>query len=102
MSPLRCGSRARWPGGTRTGSVFPQIAAVGVPLVGVVDPALNVPDYLFDISTAASTVEQVLVAVESAEPLDRQTLRRYVGPLNRAGRTLVLVWFSGSRRPVRR
>lgn len=80
--------------------------AVGIPgsifpLVAVVDPALTVPDYLLEISTPASTVPEVLAAVNSAESLDRRTLRRYVGSLDRAGRTLVQVWFAATHRARR-
>lgn len=83
------------------GSIFPQLAAVGVPLVGVVDPALQVPDYLLEICTPAGSVAEVMEAVGTAEPLARQQLRHYVGPLGRAGATLAQVWFAASRRPAR-
>lgn len=79
------------------GSIFPQLAAVGVPLVAVVDPALEVPDYLLEISTPASTVPEVMTAVETAQPLARRQLRHYVGPLGRAGATLTQVWHAASR-----
>ena len=80
------------------GSVFPKIAAVGVPLVAALDPALNVPQYLLDIATPAWTVNEVVTAVENAQPLDKKELREVVGPLGKAGRTLTQFWFASSRR----
>ena len=80
------------------GSVFPKIAAVGVPLVAVLDQGLSVPDYLLQLATPATSVAEVLDAVETATPLDARTLRYYVGPLGRAGRTLTQTWFAAAQR----
>lgn len=79
------------------GSVFPKIAAVGVPLVATLDPALTVPQYLIDITTPAWTVADVLRAVDAATPLSQQALREVVGPMGHAGRTLAQYWFAASR-----
>ena len=79
------------------GSVFPKIAAVGVPLVATIDPALNVPAYLLGLATPATTVAEVVTAVEKASPLDKKELKDVVGPLGRAGRTLSQYWFAASR-----
>lgn len=79
------------------GSVFPKIAAVGTPLVGVVDEGLNVPQYLLDICTPASTVEDVVAAVQTAAPLAKNELRDVVGPLGKAGKHLARVLFSAAR-----
>ncbi|WP_211090640.1 hypothetical protein [Nesterenkonia sedimenti] len=74
------------------GSVFPRIAAVGTPLVGTVDPELDIPDYLTTTGDMASTVDEVLTAVEDAEPLSDEQLEYVVGPLGEAGPALVDAW----------
>lgn len=79
------------------GSVFPKIAAVGVPLVATIDPALNVPAYLLGLATPATAVAEVVTAVERAAPLDRKDLKEVVGPLGRAGKTLAQYWFAARR-----
>lgn len=79
------------------GSVFPKIAAVGTPLVGVTAPGLDVPAYLLDICTPASTVSDVLPAVNSAQPLAKQELRAVVGPLGKAGKSLARVLWAAAR-----
>lgn len=84
------------------GSVFPPIAAVGTPLVSIVDPALEVPQYLLDIATEAATVSEALAAVEQKWVPDRRTLREVVGPIGDAGRKLWQVWFAASRRRMGR
>jgi hypothetical protein len=83
------------------GSIFPQIAAVGAPLVATVHPDLNVPDYLLALATVATSVDEVLTAVDTAEPLSSTELRQYVGPLGRAGQTLAQTWFAVARQGSR-
>ncbi|WP_229118962.1 hypothetical protein [Enemella evansiae] len=83
------------------GTVFPKIAAVGTPLVGVVADGLNVPAYLLSVCTPARTLDEVLAAVTAARPVSRQELREVVGPMGRAGRTLVQAWYAASRAGAR-
>lgn len=79
------------------GTVFPKIAAVGTPLVGVVADGLTVPQYLLSVCTPARTLAEVRAAVAAARPVSRQQLREVVGPMGHAGRTLVQYWYAGSR-----
>lgn len=80
------------------GSVFPKIAAVGTPLVGLRADGIQVPQYLLDLGASASTLEEALAAVERAEPVEKRTLRHVVGPIGRAGKTYAQVLFAASRR----
>jgi len=79
------------------GSVFPKIAAVGTPLVGILLEGLEVPEHLLDICATASSLEESLSAVESAEPVDGRTLRRVIGPVGRAGETYAQILFAASQ-----
>lgn len=79
------------------GSVFPKIAAVGTPLVGILGEGLDVPDYLWDLCAPARTLDEALFAVELAEVPDRRTLRRVIGPLGRAGKICAQVLFAASQ-----
>ncbi|MBK1784183.1 hypothetical protein JHE00_07560 [Prauserella sp. ASG 168] len=75
------------------GTVFPQIAAVGTPLVGVTDPALRVPDYLLDV--CSSTIDDASLAtkaVSEARLPDRRTLTDAVGPVGGSAARLLGVW----------
>ena len=74
------------------GSVFPKIAAVGTPLVETVDAELDIPEYLTTTGAMASTADEVLTAVEGAEPLSKEELEYVVGPLGEAGPALVDAW----------
>ncbi|MGC5615028.1 hypothetical protein [Georgenia sp. Z1491] len=79
------------------GSVFPKIAAVGTPLVGTVDPELEVPDYLTTTGEMVESVDEALAAVDDAEPLSTDELEYVVGPLGQAGPDLVSAWAEGAR-----
>lgn len=83
------------------GSVFPKIAAVGTPLVGILGEGLDVPDYLLDLCASARTLDEALAAVELGEVPDRRTLRRVTGPLGRAGETWAQILFAASRSAAR-
>lgn len=83
------------------GSVFPKIAAVGTPLVGILAEGIDVPEYLLDLCAPATTVEESLAAVESPVRLDRRTLHRVVGPLGRAGTVYAQHLFAASHRAGR-
>ncbi|GAB3418408.1 hypothetical protein [Flindersiella endophytica] len=75
------------------GTVFPLVAAVGTPLVGCVDPALNVPDYL--LSVCSSTIDDATLAedaVAEAELPDAKTLEAAVGPIGGSAARLLDAW----------
>ncbi|MGO1847960.1 hypothetical protein [Microbacterium sp.] len=78
------------------GSVFPRIAAIGVPLVGTLDSDHEVPQYLLDTAVTASTVEKTLEAVDAAEPLSSDELEYVVGPLGEASQSTVQAWTEGA------
>jgi hypothetical protein len=75
------------------GTVFPLVAAVGTPLVGCVDPALAVPDYL--LAVCSSTIDdagEVEAAVDGARLPDPATLADAVGPVGGSARRLLNEW----------
>ena len=74
------------------GTVFPRIAAVGTPLVAVMDSELEVPEYLLSTAETAETVDEVLAAVDGAQPLSQEALDYVVGPLGAAAEQLVDAW----------
>lgn len=80
------------------GTVFPQVAAVGTPVVGCTDPALTVPDYL--LSVCSSTIDdaaQAVSAVEKAELPDPETLADAVGPVGGSAHRLLNAWSGAFR-----
>lgn len=80
------------------GTVFPLVAAVGTPLVGCVDPALTVPDYL--LSVCSSTIDdagQAVAAVDGAQLPDPATLADAVGPVGGSARRLLDAWAKAAR-----
>ncbi|MFD1547454.1 hypothetical protein [Nonomuraea guangzhouensis] len=75
------------------GTVFPVVAAVGVPLVGCTDPRLQIPDYLLSVCThTISSADDAVTAVETAEPVSREVLYEAVGPIGGSARRLFKVW----------
>ncbi|MHA6629760.1 hypothetical protein ACU61A_30340 [Pseudonocardia sichuanensis] len=75
------------------GTVFPLVAAVGTPLVGCVDPALEVPDYLRAVCSAVIDDAAAAVAtVDSARPLAPDALTAAVGPIGGSAGRLLDVW----------
>ena len=75
------------------GTVFPIVAAVGVPLVGCVDPALQVPDYILDVcSSTIDSPDQAIDAIESARPASRGDVFAAVGPIGGSARRLYSAW----------
>ncbi|HUR05549.1 MAG TPA: hypothetical protein VM347_23605 [Nonomuraea sp.] len=75
------------------GTVFPVVAAVGVPLVGCMDPRLQIPDYLLSVCThTITTADDAVSAVETAEPVSREVLYEAVGPVGGSARRLFKVW----------
>jgi hypothetical protein len=75
------------------GTVFPIVAAVGVPLVGCVDPKLEVPDYILDVcSSTIGTADQAIAAVGSARPARRGDVFAAVGPIGGSARRLYSAW----------
>lgn len=74
------------------GSVFPQIAALGAPLVGITDDRLHVPDYIMSVATPVKTVDQALTAVRAGRRPAAQHLRSVVGPLGGSRARLWNYW----------
>ncbi|MGW7686426.1 hypothetical protein ACWGID_37135 [Kribbella sp. NPDC054772] len=75
------------------GTVFPIVAAVGVPLVGCVDPKLQVPDYILSVcSSTIDTPEQAVAAIEKAKPASRGAVFDAVGPIGGSARRLYSAW----------
>ncbi|MEV0381347.1 hypothetical protein [Nonomuraea sp. NPDC050643] len=75
------------------GTVFPVVAAVGVPLVGVTDPRLQIPGYLLSVCThTITTADEAVTAVETAEPVSRKVLYEAAGPVGGSARRLFKVW----------
>jgi hypothetical protein len=75
------------------GTVFPVVAAVGVPLVGCTDPALQIPGYLLSVcARTITTADGAVNAVETAGPVSREVLYEAVGPVGGSARRLLKVW----------
>ncbi len=74
------------------GSIFPQIAAVGTPLVAVMDPTMEIPDYLVALSAEASTVDEAVAAVGDAWRPRRAELESIVGPVGGSAERLWEAW----------
>ncbi len=75
------------------GTVFPLVAAVGTPLIGCVDPALDVPDYLRGVcSTLIDDAAAAVPAVDEARPLAPDVLTAAVGPVGGSGVRLLDAW----------
>lgn len=75
------------------GTVFPIVAAVGVPLVGCVDPKLNVPAYILSVcSSTIDAPEDAVAAIESAKPASRGAVFDAVGPIGGSARRLYSAW----------
>lgn len=75
------------------GTVFPIVAAVGVPLVGCVDPKLQVPDYILEVcSSTIDSADQAIGAVDSARPARRGDVFAAVGPIGGSARRLYSAW----------
>ncbi|WP_199237005.1 hypothetical protein [Kribbella antiqua] len=80
------------------GTVFPIVAAVGVPLVGCVDPKLQVPDYILDVcSSTIDSPEQAVNAIDTARPASRGDIFSAVGPIGGSARRLYSAWHSTTR-----
>ncbi|GLW07973.1 hypothetical protein Misp01_31030 [Microtetraspora sp. NBRC 13810] len=85
------------------GTVFPVVAAVGVPLVGCTDPRLQIPGYLLSVcSRTISSADEVLPAVADAEPVPGKVLYEAVGPVGGSARRLLRVWQKEMRHASRR
>ncbi|SEF90401.1 hypothetical protein SAMN05444920_101977 [Nonomuraea solani] len=81
------------------GTVFPVVAAVGVPLVGCTDPRLQIPAYLLSVCTHTITAaDGAVAAVETAEPVSRKVLYEAAGPVGGSARRLFKVWRKAARR----
>ncbi|NYI04283.1 hypothetical protein [Allostreptomyces psammosilenae] len=75
------------------GTVFPLVAAVGTPLVGCVDPALTVPDYLLAVcSSTIGDAGEAEAAVAGAALPEPAVLADAVGPVGGSARRLLDAW----------
>ncbi|WP_233159107.1 hypothetical protein [Pseudonocardia sp. MH-G8] len=75
------------------GTVFPLVAAVGTPLVGCIDPALEIPDHLRDVCSAViDDAGAAVAAVDTARPLAADALTAAVGPVGGSAQRLLDVW----------
>ncbi len=75
------------------GTVFPLVAAVGTPLVGCVDPALEIPGYLRSVCSAVIDGAWAAVpTVAQVRPLDPDALRAAVGPVGGSAARLLDTW----------
>jgi hypothetical protein len=75
------------------GTVFPLVAAVGTPLVGCVDPALEIPGYLRDVCSAMiDNAEAAVPTVAQVRPLDPNVLHAAVGPVGGSAARLLDTW----------
>lgn len=75
------------------GTVFPMVAAVGVPLVGCVDPALQIPDYILSVCSSTITdAGNAVAATEAARPAPSDVLYEAVGPVGGSAKRLLEVW----------
>ena len=75
------------------GTVFPLVAAVGTPVIGCIDPALAIPDYMRTVRSAVLDDAGVAVqTVDQLEPLDEETLRAAVGPVGGSAQRLFDAW----------
>ena len=83
------------------GSVFPQIAAVGAPLVGVLADGLAVPDYILALCAHARSVSDVEAAVAQRWRPDADVLDAAIGQLGGSGDRLWKAWRKAALRPGR-
>lgn len=74
------------------GSVFPQVSAVGCPLVGTVAEGLSTPDYILALCAQARTVEEAVAAVEEKWRPEEAALDAAIGPVGGAGDRLWKAW----------
>ncbi|MEJ3747927.1 hypothetical protein WEI85_32140 [Actinomycetes bacterium KLBMP 9797] len=75
------------------GTVFPLVVAVGTPVVGCVDPALAVPDYLLAVcSDTIGAADQAVAAVADAGLPDAATIADAVGPVGGSAARLLDIW----------
>ncbi|GAA4056476.1 hypothetical protein [Actinomadura miaoliensis] len=80
------------------GTVFPLVVAVGTPVVGCLDPALRVPDYLLAVcSSTITSAEGAVPAVEQARLPDARTLADAVGPVGGSAARLLSSWRRAAR-----
>jgi hypothetical protein len=75
------------------GTVFPLVTAVGTPVVGCLDPALAVPEYLLDVcSSVIDDPAAAVGAVAGARLPDAATLADAVGPVGGSAARLLDAW----------
>jgi hypothetical protein len=75
------------------GTVFPLVVAAGTPVVGCLDPALKVPDYLLSVcSSTIATADQAVAAIGQAHLPDDGTVADAVGPIGGSAARLLDAW----------
>ncbi|WCC79120.1 hypothetical protein O6R08_06020 [Cutibacterium equinum] len=74
------------------GSIFPQIAALGAPVVGITEPRLQVPEYILSVATPVDSIAEALAAVRAGQKTAPDTLRAAVGPLGGSRARLWNYW----------
>ncbi|MCG5219361.1 hypothetical protein [Streptosporangium sp. KLBMP 9127] len=75
------------------GTIFPIVAAAGIPLVGCTDPRLQIPDYLKSVCSHTITdADDAVTAAAEAKPVSRTVLYEAVGPVGGSARRLFKVW----------
>lgn len=80
------------------GTVFPLVAAVGTPLVGCVDPALEIPGYLRSVCSAViDDAAAAVPAVVEVRPLAPDVLAAAVGPVGGSAARLLDAWGEAAR-----
>ncbi|PSL06060.1 hypothetical protein CLV30_103215 [Haloactinopolyspora alba] len=80
------------------GTVFPLVVASGVPVVGCVDPRLDVPDYLVRVcSSTIGDAAHAVDAVEAARLPDQEVLDDVLGPVGGSADRLLDVWDVAAR-----
>ncbi|MDW5327119.1 hypothetical protein [Plantactinospora sp. KLBMP9567] len=81
------------------GTVFPLVVAVGTPVIGCLDPALAVPDYLLSVCSATiATADQAPLAVREARLPDQSVLADAVGPVGGSAGRLLDAWRRAAHR----
>lgn len=84
------------------GSVFPTVAAIGCPLVGVVADGLTVPDYILALCRQVRTVPAAVAAAWDGWRPDAATLEASLGPIGGSDNRVWRVWRRQAARGVRR
>lgn len=80
------------------GSVFPSIAAIGCPLVGIVVPGLETPPYILALCARAGSLRSAVTAAHAGWRPGATDMRRAIGPVGGSGERLWLAFEDAVRR----